>query len=493
MATVAAADAKIVPLWALIALLTGTSLLFAPEAHELVTLWLTRHQSAHGFLVVAAIPALLWMRRTDVRFGGNRWGGVFLVLMLAPIFALAKAASVSIVYWAVLPILVGGTVWVAFGAVAARAVAFPLGFFVFAIPLLEKLAPFFQSLTAVATAVLLRAAGIGAEASGVVVTVPEGAFRVTETCAGMHVMVAALATVTAYSYIERLRRREAAILIISAIGVAIVANWTRVLTVVYVGHVTAMHSPLIGNHFLLGWAVFAVLMIPLMFFARRLAERSGMPPPSEVAPPLSVRQAGGRVAIALGALAAAPAWGWVTSHAARAERVPTIAMPSLAAWDGPMASSRRWTPFFPGAAAQALASYRAGADVVDAFVVFYSVQGANGKIVGGASSVGGEDQWFGVENRTLATPAVTELVLVNEPGERRVVWTWYEVRGRRYLSPWAVKVQQGLQAFGAPARYGLIALSATCGVDCDGGREVLARAYSAGLAHLSADTDTVRR
>ncbi len=491
MANVSAADAKLVPIWALAGLLLGTALLFLPESRELLHLWLTRHQSAHGYLVAAAVPALLWSRRSELRSGGNRWVGALLLMLLAPLFAVAKAASVSIVAWALMPIFAAAAVWMAFGARAAGAVAFPLGYFVFAIPLIEKLAPYFQRLTALVTAAVLRLIGVESVASDVVVSVPEGTFRVTETCAGMHVMVAALATVTAYAYLERLKRRETSLLVLAGVGVAILANWARVFIVIYAGHLTDMHSSLVRNHFLLGWAVFAVLMVPLMLFARRLAERAAPPAPGVAAAALATEQGAVRVAVALTVLALAPAWGWVIARMARAEAVPAVAMPRIAGWAGPIGASGRWTPFFPGAAMQSLVAYRAGADEVEAFVAFFNAQGADYKLVGAAANVGGEDQWFDVESRSLATPAVEEIVMANELGARRVVWTWYEVRGERVLDARLVKFKQALQAFGAPARSGVVALSMDCGIDCAHGRAVLARVYADGLADLSAGTDKV--
>jgi EpsI family protein len=191
--------------------------------------------------------------------------------------------------------------------------------------------------------------------------------------------------------------------------------------------------------------------------------------------------------LALIALAAGAAWIARIDARATAETA-FIELPATGSWTGlQTADGAGWRPTFPGAARETFRLYRHEGSVVTAYVATYGRQQLGQKLIGVYSSVVGP-QWIEQHQSTLQVPGtdarVTERALADSRGSRRIVWFWYEVERKRLLSPAAVKLHEGLAAFGAGRRSGIVALSAECVPDCASARAALADAYRAGLGGI---------
>jgi EpsI family protein len=302
-------------------------------------------------------------------------------------------------------------------------------------------------------------------------------------------MVVALAIGSLMAFIERLPARKSARLIAVAALLAAVTNWIRVAIIIYWGNATAMQTSLVEDHYTFGWWLFAGAMVIFFWYARRVARSE--PEPVRGAAAGDTAPIGLRVVAAAGLLAIAPAWALALDRRDTGA-VPTLAMPSLPGWTGPEAPEFEWEPVFPGAAAERMVTYHRGPQVVDAYAAFYGRQERGKKLVGYLSRVTGpEDRWSEREAGPVDTgngTTVVEWRVAGPAGQERLIWTWYEVRGQRFLAPRDVKLREGLSAFGAMPRSGVVALSTRCLPDCATAREVLREAYAAGLATLTAGT-----
>jgi len=52
--------------------------------------------------------------------------------------------------------------------------------------------------------------------------------------------------------------------------IALVANWLRVAGIVWIGYLTEMQSEMIQDHYMYGWFVFAIFLIPIFWFDQKL-------------------------------------------------------------------------------------------------------------------------------------------------------------------------------------------------------------------------------
>jgi EpsI family protein len=325
-----------------------------------------------------------------------------------------------------------------------------------------------------------------------------GTFEIAGGCAGLHFAVVALATGSLLAYTQRLSAVRAVKLLALALGVAMVTNWMRVTAIICIGSATDMRSPLVADHYAFGWVLFAVALVPVFVAARALG--SSMPN-AEVAATAPAADMTTKpwtpsvLLLALGGLALGPVWAlWRDAAPGGAPRA--VAVPAaLAGWAGPEAPSPDWRPQFEGASSQQFVSYRSAAVRVDVFVAAYDRQSPGHKLIGFDAHLA-NDEWSESSAQTLqvgdAPPAaVTQRMYVNNAGERRVMWSWYDVRGRRELRPSRVKLLQSLSAFGMPSRSGIVILSARCGSDCTAAIAALDHAYRSGLGALSPGRSTL--
>jgi EpsI family protein len=152
-----------------------------------------------------------------------------------------------------------------------------------------------------------------------------------------------------------------------------------------------------------------------------------------------------------------------------------------------MAGAANWTPSFAGAAVTQAATYRASGGAVDVYVAQFTRHTRGARLVGFGTSVAGDGWTDGSQPRRVVAPGgrVEERVLVAADGRRRIVWSWYSVRGERVDGAARIRLRLAAAAFGAANRSGVVLLAAECGTaDCTGARERLREAAAAGLAAL---------
>ena len=476
--------------WVALALCAVGCAVYLTDLSALAEHWANTPDSSHGWLIAAAVPVLVWLRRDDVGAEATGWdiAAAIGLLVVALVLSAARSAGVDVLAALMLPAAVLLSCWFVLGKGAAKVLAFPITYFLFAIPIWAVLTPGLQWLTVKATSALLAAVGLVAFVDGSSVTVPAGTFEIAGGCSGTNYFVVALAVSTLLAGLDRLNARDAVRLVAAALALAIVANWVRVAVVIYIGNLSGMQSSLVHNHYAFGWWLFAAALVPFFVYARRLARRQPSPAMNRATgrPPSQIGTA--RLAVGAALLLAGPAWAHIVTRAADGPAA-VIELPAIAGWTGPEAVAPDWRPEFPGAASERIGAYRLGSTEVDVYVAYYLSQRKGRKLIGYQSRIGGED-WTDREINdppsTLPAGALFEHVLDNAGGRRRLVWTWYEVRGVRTRRPIEVKLRQALGGIGVSTTSGIVALSVACDSDCARARGSLEAAYRAGFDQLSA-------
>jgi exosortase A len=489
---------RVAPFVVAFAMLGATVLFYLDELRALADRWASSEELSHGFLVALVVPVLFWLQRRELTFG--RMGSPLALAGLLVVSAasmVSRGANIDLVQWLLLPAILWFALWAALGAHSARALAFPVAYFLLAVPIWNLvLTPVFQWITVKASTLLLGLAGVQAYIDGPFVQVPAGHFEIAGGCSGMNYVIVAVATAALFAFIERLPWRRTALLVAVGVGIAMLANWVRVSYVIYAGDATNMQTPLVEDHATFGWYVFAAAMVPFFLIARRIARGAPLPMARPV-PPDDPSSRGPLPALVVGlvALGLAAVWGAAVDLRTAGEPRPQLAMPAVPGWDGPGLAEPDWQPSFPGAAAVQLAGYRQGDLVVDAFAAFFARQSELEKLIGYYARIEGAEGWqergrsaVVLHDAGGAPTAAREHVLEDAAGQQRLVWSWYEVRGTRLAGTIDVKLRESLRAFGWAPRSGIVALSARCVPDCDAARAAMTAAYSAGLARLTAGT-----
>lgn len=255
-------------------------LLFAPTIAWLFDRWtLSVWQHAHGLLIppVAAYFAYEELKgRRSLPVGASPWGFAFLVPALA-LHALDAGMHTQLLSAFALVLALPGLSLLLVGVPRTKAIAFPLAFLMFALPIpLAFTEQIHWQLRLIATAgasTLVPWFGIPVFVEGTTLHMASGALQVADACSGFSTLYAAgaVACLTAYSTPSLPRRL---LVLAAAAPLAIAANLVRVvgLVVLVVWYGEGILDTFV--HPLSGMLTFAVAL-PVIFWLGGPARAAG--------------------------------------------------------------------------------------------------------------------------------------------------------------------------------------------------------------------------
>ncbi len=481
-AVVAAAAASIWPTW--------------PSLHDL---WMRTTDYSHGYLVAGL--SLGWFAYRCLNLGRivlrpSLTGTCALAGVLAGWLVLFKA-SVILGEQALAPLILWTAIWSCCGGEAARRLAAPIGYLYFAVPVWDAVAPTLQTITVAACRTSLAWFHVPALVHGSVVRIPEGTFEIAEACSGKRYFVSALGLAAFFAATAPLRGARAPCFVAIAAGVAMIANWIRVFTVIYAGHATHMTSYLVAKeHGTFGWAVYFVVLVFVLWVGARLERSQGPPPaasPAETtlsATPSSRPASRAYAGLALLGLTFAAVLYARSTPALNHAPVATLPAPRAAGWSGPLPPDSQWSPHFVGAAPQSRGQYRFGQTAVEVYIARYAHQVQGAKLVSSLNTLLGES-WVPLAAGRLAgrteaggIPARAVLAEVPGSGQRWVVSFVYKVGDVVTGSSAIAQLAYGTLSWTAPAPAEVVAVAVKCSSSCDAAEAAVTAVWRALGAQL---------
>jgi len=268
----AARNARLYSIGALACL---TALIYWPSTVFLYKRWSASVSDtdtySHGWLILLICIGLVVRVRRDLAAVPVRPSPPAAVALAAAIvvWLVTYHASVEGLQVPLQPLIFWLAVSTAFGAAVGRVLLFPVAYVYFAEPVWYGTQ--LQHLTVLVTRGLLALTGPTATIVGDVIRLPNGTFVIEEGCSGLHFMIVGLAVAALYGEQQRdswpVRLRQLALMA----GLALLANWVRVYTVIEAGYLTDMQSYLVRvSHYGFGWCVFAVALFVFFWLASRL-------------------------------------------------------------------------------------------------------------------------------------------------------------------------------------------------------------------------------
>jgi EpsI family protein len=241
------------------------------------------------------------------------------------------------------------------------------------------------------------------------------------------------------------------------------------------------------DHYVFGWALFAVALLPFFFLARRLESvqpQHGAAGDEDRRRPAAGEQCSvpvSRLVVVTGLLLL-PLLAW--SRAGPDATAPVTArLPAVAGWSGPTEPVARWSPKFSGPAGEERVSYRQDGQIIDVYVNWYRSQAPGRELVGYGNHIEGGTGWHVTRRAVHAPPAAApgldrlqETVLQSERAGQRLIWSWYVVGDTPLASPLQVKLLEAWRALTGRHGAGIVALSIDCVGPCDAVRPALAAA-----------------
>jgi exosortase len=445
--------------------------------HQQWTNWADTTQT-HGYLIAAICVWLLWRIRSigdDVTL--LSWRRAWPLAMAMTFWLFSVVSGIQVVEFLLVPVVFWCAIGAGFGWRVARSAAFPAAYFLFATPVWVTANGLFQWSSIYAVRAILRVVGVPAYFDGNRVHIPEGTFEIAGGCSGLHYVVVAAATAALLGELRRDGLVGRIKLLLLAVGLAMLANWVRIVVIVEAGHLTNMQHYLVArSHYGFGWCVFAVCMGVLFWLEGRMqAARSSASPGIDASParPNSWRR--WREVT----LAVVPVLGLFALWHALATRpdASRLAMPPPpGGWSIRGDPDRTWMPRLVGVDdSDQLLYRRADGAVVDAYFGLYRRQGQDKEF-----SAFGNDLYPGARalDQEALTIAGTPYVLrrfQTDAGEEALVAASYRVGSKAFSQP--VKAQfwyatVAMRQLRAPPSQ-VVLLRAACAPDCAFARHVL--------------------
>ncbi|NMP16180.1 exosortase [Thalassotalea sp. Y01] len=168
-------------------------------------------------------------------------------------------AQLSLGYWLSMLLLCVSGIMLFFRCnIATLATSF---YPIYLLPVWGGFTDILQSISVVATGVLLSFSGIPFFIEQELVTIPAGIFKIANGCSGLRYLLVSLALAHLYILLYLRHWQSAVKFLAVAIAGALLTNWIRITALILVGEYTQMTSDLIDDHNNFGW----YLYIPFLF------------------------------------------------------------------------------------------------------------------------------------------------------------------------------------------------------------------------------------
>ncbi len=454
------------PLLALFALLVAILTLYAHTVRGMVAIWSVSDTYAHGFVVPLITLWLIWRIRHSFaafvpRPSPSAW---MLMLGAAALWLAGDLVAVNAVTHFSLVLLLVLAVPSILGWSVASAMAFPLGFLFFAVPIGDFMLPQLMEWTADFTVLALRLSGIPVYREGLQFIIPSGAWSVVEACSGIRYMIASVTVGCLFAYLSYTGLKKRLVFVGVAILVPLVANWLRAYMIVMIGHLSGNELATGVDHLIYGWVFFGVVILIMLFIGARWAD-APMPAAGPVSPaaPIGAAPRGKSAAIAAFTvllIVASPhllerllAIGMNTSEVAL--NAPVARAP----WQSATNPPSDWVPAFKFPAATIHLGFTGPqGEAVGLHLSYYRVQDYERKLVTSVNVLVTSDdkQWAQVSGGSATTQlagqsfTVAAATLRNQAGgltasgQRLQVWRFFWVNNRFTASDALAKIQGAL-------------------------------------------------
>jgi len=271
--TVPLGESGLYPLFMPAALVLSAVFLWAywPTLAALVEAWNREPDYSHGYFVPPLAAYFLWARRDTfpgVAAGPSWWGLALILLCLGARVFSAHFYLEAIDGWSIL-LWCAGVAWLLAGWRAAWWSLPSIVFLWFMVPLPYRVERWvslpLQKVATVISCWFLRLFGQPALAEGNVILLGDYRLEVEQACSGLRIFVGILALAFAYVILVRRSWWEKAILLVSVVPIALLANASRIVVTGLLFQYVSGKAAKQFSHDAAGWAM--ILLAAAMFGA----------------------------------------------------------------------------------------------------------------------------------------------------------------------------------------------------------------------------------
>jgi exosortase A len=429
--------------------------LFRGTAGSMVSVWHSSADYAYGYLVIPIAAFLVWDRRAALAGRSPRPEprALIAVAVMGLLWILGNVTGFqAVMQYALVGMILAS--WTAIlGAEILRTVAFPLGFLLFAVPFGDIFLPALIETTVRLTLAACHVTGIPVVRHQSYLTIPGGEFQIVVTCAGLRFLTASVVLGYAYASLAFRSPLRRTLFLASSVIVATLANGFRVYSIVTIGYLSNMRSPLIHHHYTYGWLVFCIATYLLFWLGSHFRESPGSGPPrAGAAGSDAAFLRTGAVVAGLALLLALP-WPVYAARLdrsrARSFRVALAAPEGAGGWARAPHGDWDLDPHILGTDASLNGFYGRGKQTVSMYVGFYAHPRQGAELIQARNWIVDLNAplWRVEEDakRTLALPErgtipIRDMRLAGPQPLR--LWVWYWVAGERTNSRSRAKLSE---------------------------------------------------
>ena len=247
---------------------------------DMVMVWYHDENYSHGFLVPIIAGYFLWQRWPDLQKRHAKPDTFGLAIIFWGLIQLL-AAWFGIEYFTMrtsLIVLLAGLTLFLFGREVLKGMALPLGYLIFMVPIpyiVYDMAAFPLKLFVTKVSVLfLKVVGVVVMREGNIIMFPTTTLEVADACSGIRSLISLLALAVAYAFLMKTTPVKRAIIICSAVPIAVATNALRVIVTGILAQWWGARAAEGFFHEFAGMTVFVLAMAMLAGFGE-IVRRSG--------------------------------------------------------------------------------------------------------------------------------------------------------------------------------------------------------------------------
>jgi EpsI family protein len=239
-----------------------------------------------------------------------------------------------------------------------------------------------------------------------------------------------------------------------AAAAAVILNFVRVFIVVYLAYLTEMQHPFVDDHLMLGWYLFAGMMIILLIIDTRWGGRKkaqAIPQVQQVSRPQvpPMPHMNFWLALVLSALLIIPAPAAINRinslSSIESHRVAISAPAGRGGWQADPGVKDNWLPVYHGALT-AMQVYAKQGKRIYLFLGYYPQQKQGEELINARNHIHNDKVWRARYPRARLYPysdtRLLEQILERGGTEDRLVWYWYRVGGMWASNKYIAKLLQ---------------------------------------------------
>lgn len=448
--------------------------IFSNSLMSAIKIWWISDIFNHCFFVIPGTIYLIYCKRAELLqcdFKANYWLLVPIISLLL-LFGLGVAGDVQlfmhIATFCSLPLII----WMLIGNQAARVIAFPLGFILFAIPVGEELIPWLQAITADISVALLAFSQVPVYRTGLYIQIPGGTFLVAEACSGISFFIACIVIGSLYTYLNIQSWPKKTVFILISVLYPILANAIRVYGIILTAHLSDMEYAVGADHLIYGGVFFAIVIISLLFCGELFRSKSqgGSQLDNCEATNIDKRQSfqfNARPFIVIFLLLLlCNIWVVSIQHQMVFNPKTTVSLRIPASFHESASNLvYQWQPKYLGSSFQSIGIVDAEEkEPLDYFIAYYPA--GKGELVSSLNRLYQQERWTIVSSdfESIKTNKGEASVyfedITDSSGNHRFLASWYVVNGQIFADKRRAKLQQIINIMlGKPADSGVVALS----------------------------------